>query len=166
MLARRGPGASNLNKALEHIEPEGGAERIAQQIHALLNTPESQAGSLRVRSAILEAADYVDLTREGVARARKSGAILFIVSAVAPFFDETVEFIKREFGSYMDKIVFVVVDDEGDYAAQELSEAIAQYAGLQGVTIRAEAELASAPRAVRHRPTSATTASSTGPAAR
>lgn len=122
-------------------KPEGGAERIAQEIHALLNPPESQAGSLRVRSSILEAADYSELSREGVARARKSSAILFIVSAVAPLFDETVEFIKREFGSYRDKIVLAVVDDEGDDALQELREAIAHYAGMDGVTVRAEAEL-------------------------
>src|ERR1700676_2655508 len=50
-------------------KPEGGAERIAGKIHALLNPSESGAGSLRVRSAILEAADYADLTREAVARA-------------------------------------------------------------------------------------------------
>jgi hypothetical protein len=126
-------------------KPEGGAAQMAQHVCATLNRAESSDGPLRLRCTILEAADYGELEPETLKSARDGAAILFVVSALAPFFDETVEVITRRFGSNPDKVIVVIATDE-DYLDLEITvadlvDAAAHQSNLQGFKICAESDM-------------------------
>lgn len=82
---------------------DGGGLELGDRLEAALP---------RVHAIAVEASDYTAIGPDIVTRATNSAAILLAVPALAPFFDETEEFLTRQFGAVMDKVMLAVVGEE------------------------------------------------------
>jgi hypothetical protein len=89
-------------------KPENGATAVAAQ----LSVP-----GWKIRPMVLEAPAYSDFPPQVLAQVKNSAAILVVVNAVAPLFDETAELLSREFTGVRDKLLIVVVANDGSGAA-------------------------------------------------
>jgi hypothetical protein len=91
-------------------KPGNGAPLLAEQLtHSL-------AGEHMFAADILEAPDYSEIAADAWERARNSSAIVFVIPALAPLFDETGETIAKEFVSAAGKLFVAISSDDADPA--------------------------------------------------
>ncbi|MBV8817147.1 MAG: hypothetical protein JO022_02250 [Acidobacteriaceae bacterium] len=112
-------------------KPENGASQLVETL---------QPSELRIQPLRVEAPSFSDIPAERWNDVRSCDAVLVLISAAAPLFDETTEFLGRELAAVKDRVVLVSTAVDGIEpalergVAAELHEALKKYPALQGVS--------------------------------